>query len=388
MDRTGLLPRFRTLTLGLPVLTVLAVGAAGCSQRAEAAPPAAQAPAAGQPAPFANPPTLPGTLDTATLAAKVKPAVEKRAQQEQDPFEYFFRGPRGKGGGGQDDGAGEFRQRSLGTGILVDDKGHVVTNAHVVEDADQVKVRLADEREIEAIVRGRDARLDIAVLELKGAKDLPPPAALGDSESLRVGEYVVAIGNPFGLGHTVTMGIVSAKGRAIGAGPYDDFIQTDASINPGNSGGPLFDTRGRVIGINTAINPAGRGIGFAIPINDVKAVLPDLLSKGTVSRGRLGLAFKPLDGAKAKELGFAIPKGAIVGDVEPRGPADRAGLRSGDVILAVGPLEVVHATDLPRFVARNAPGTKVDLTVLRDRKEQHVGVVLDEIKEPATRPGR
>ena len=159
--------------------------------------------------------------------------------------------------------------------------------------------------------------------------------SLGSSEALRVGEYVVAIGNPFGLGNTVTMGIVSAKSRAIGAGPYDDFIQTDASINPGNSGGPLFNLLGQVVGINTAINPQGRGIGFAIPVDALKDILPQLQSSGRVARGRLGVAIQSVDLALAKALGLERPKGAMVAEVEPGGPADRAGLRPGALLLRV-----------------------------------------------------
>src|SRR5258708_24981047 len=225
------------------------------------------------PAPFATPPLLPGTPDVAALVAKIKPSVvnittihESRPAKldENLPFgmdPFFPFGPGRRGGGDQ-----VFRQQALGSGFIVDSMGRVVTNAHVVDGANDVKVKLADEREYSAKVLGRDQRLDLAVLELQGAKDLPA-AALAPSEQLRVGEYVVAIGNPFGLGHTVTMGIVSAKSRTIGAGPYDDFIQTDAAINPGNSGGPLFNSKGQVVGINTAITAQGKGIGFAIPVD-------------------------------------------------------------------------------------------------------------------------
>src|SRR5208282_2230045 len=195
---------------------------------------------------------------------------------------------------------------------LIDKQGHVVTNAHVIDDADVVKVKLTDDREYTAKVIGKDTRMDLAVLQLQNASDLPEPVALGSSDALRVGEYVVAIGNPFGLGGTVTMGIVSAKGRTIGAGPYDDFIQTDASINPGNSGGPLFNLRGQVVGINTAINPNGKGIGFAIPVDELKDVLPQLLTSGKVARGRIGVVIQGVDPALAKALGLDKPKGALV----------------------------------------------------------------------------
>src|SRR5262249_40402236 len=209
--------------------------------------------------------------------------------------------------------------------------------------------------------------LDIALLKLKDAKDLPA-APLGSSEQLRVGEHVLAVGNPFGLGHTVTLGIVSAKARAIGAGPYDDFIQTDASINPGNSGGPLFNWRGEVIGINTAIRPGANGIGFAIPIDAVKDVLGQLREKGHVERGRLGLAFQALTPTLATALGVDGPKGALVSDVEPGGAAARAGIKAGDVVVSVNGTPIQHADELRRRVARNAPGSTIKVGVIRDKQ--------------------
>jgi len=341
------------------------------------------------PAPFATPPLLAGTPDVASLVAKIKPSVvnittvhEMRAVRGVegpfgvDPFSPF--------GGRQGGGDQVLKQQALGSGFLVDAKGHVVTNAHVVDGADQVKVRLADDREFSAKVIGRDKRLDLAVLELHGGKDLPS-AALGSSDQLRVGEYVVAIGNPFGLGHTVTMGIVSAKDRAIGAGPYDDFIQTDASINPGNSGGPLFNLKGEVVGINTAINPNGRGIGFAIPSDALKDVLGQLIDSGRVARGWLGVAIQPVDEALGKALGTGTSKGALVAEVVSRGPAERAGIRSGDVITSVAGASVPNADDLPRIVARHAPGTNAKVEVVRSGKSQTLDVTFDELKDEPTR---
>jgi serine protease Do len=205
--------------------------------------------------------------------------------------------------------------------------------------------------------------------------------SLGASDALRVGEYVVAIGNPFGLGHTVTMGIVSAKGRTIGAGPYDDFIQTDASINPGNSGGPLFNLRGQVIGINTAINPNGKGIGFAIPVDEVKEVLPQLLVTGHVQRGRLGVLIQGVDEPLAKALGMDRAHGALVGEVEPNGPGAKAGLQPGDVIVQVDQTDVPHQIDLPRIVARHTPGSKVTVKVIRAGKELTLPVQLDALRD-------
>jgi serine protease Do len=342
------------------------------------------------PAPFSSPPTVAGQLDVATLAAKVKPAVVnimvstaiKRSRVEMD-FPFPFMVPRGRRGG---PGPGEdmFRQQGVGTGFIVDPDGHVVTNAHVVEGADQVRVKLDDDREFDATVRGRDERLDLAVLELKGAKNLPS-VAFGQSDELRIGEYVVAIGNPFGLSHTVTMGIVSAKSRTIGAGPYDDFIQTDAAINPGNSGGPLFNTRGQVVGINTAINPAGSGIGFAIPVDALKDVLPQLLEKGSVSRGRLGALVQPVEPSVAKALGLDKPTGALVAEVERGSAGEKAGLQPGDLITKVNGTEVKRSSELPRLVARNAPGSTVTLTVLRDKKERSLRATLDAIPDSERR---
>jgi serine protease Do len=382
------------LTAGIAV-------ALGCQHRAAlAANPATPAPQANtqSAAPFSTPPILPGTPDVATLVARVTPAVvnittthDVKAPQQDSDFPFGFDpfgafpelGQRRRGGGDQ-----VFHQKALGSGFIVDAAGHVVTNNHVVEEADSVRVKLADDREFDAKVKGRDARLDLAVLELVGAHDLPT-VALGSSEALRVGEYVVAIGNPFGLGNTVTMGIVSAKSRSIGAGLYDDFIQTDASINPGNSGGPLFNLRGQVVGINTAINPNGRGIGFAIPVDALKDVLPALLTAGRVARGRIGVGIQGVDVPLAKALGMDRPRGALVGEIKAGSPADRAGLKPGDVILKVDQTEISRSEELPRVVARHAPGSKVRLEYLRDRATRTVEVTLDEVQdEPAEQRGR
>lgn len=273
----------------------------------------------------------------------------------------------------------QLKRQSLGSGFIVDSRGYVVTNAHVVEHAERVRIRLADEREFDATVKGRDERLDLAVLEIEGAKDLPV-ATLGSSEAVRVGDYVIAIGNPFGLGHTVTMGIVSAKSRAVGIGPYDDLIQTDASINPGNSGGPLFNTRGEVVGVNTAINPNGRGIGFAVPVDALKEILPQLIEKGHVTRGRLGVQIQPVEEAMAKALGLERPMGALVADVEPNSAAAKAGILPGDVIVGFEGEEVPHSRALPRMVARHAPATRVKVEIVRDKAKRTVEVSLDELK--------
>ncbi|HEU4405698.1 MAG TPA: trypsin-like peptidase domain-containing protein [Polyangiaceae bacterium] len=328
------------------------------------------------------------------LVASVRPVVVNITAEQRlvvgrptvaSPFDFFDLGPFARPG----DPGGDrvLRRQALGTGFLIDAEGRVVTNAHVVADASAVRVRLADEREFEARVRGRDEQLDLAVLELADAKGLPV-AQLGSSERLEIGESVVAIGNPFGLGHTVTSGIVSAKSRAIGAGPYDDFIQTDASINPGNSGGPLFDLGGRVVGINTAVNPEGQGIGFAIPVDVLKRVLPQLVERGHVERGRLGVVVQPMDARLSRALGLERARGALVGEVQPGGPAAAAGLEAGDVIVRVGNDEVRHGTDLPKLVARHAPGETVRLEALRRGEAKTFTVTLGRLEPPEAAAGR
>ncbi len=352
------------------------------------------------PAPFATPPVLTGTPDIATLVAKVKPAVvnittvqERKVSGGETPdlgqlFPFLdpgqAPGPRRHHGGGD----GVTKQQALGSGFLVDTRGHVVTNAHVVEGADAVKVKLADDREFKAKVVGKDERLDVAVLQLENPPADLPVASLGLSEGTRVGEYVVAIGNPFGLGNTVTMGIVSAKGRTIGAGPYDDFIQTDASINPGNSGGPLFNLHGQVVGINTAISAQGKGIGFAIPIDAVKQVYSELVATGHVTRGRMGVVIQGMDEDLAKAVGLDRVRGALVEDVEAGGPAEKAGIKAGDVVLSIDGQPVTHSEDLPRLVAMHRPGTQVKLSILHDKLPHDVGVTLVALEEKAERGAR
>src|SRR3984957_18123763 len=387
----------------LPLLTALAAGltvGTGCQHPAAAA--SAQDPVAQTPAPFATPPVLPGTPDIATLAARVRPAVVNITTVHEvhvprgdfgfpgfgDLLPFFHQGQRGRVPGaeqGEGEGDAVQKQQALGSGFLIDAQGHVVTNAHVVEDADRVKVKLADDREYRAKVFGKDVRLDIAVLKLEDPPNDLPFTALGSSDALRVGEYVVAIGNPFGLGNTVTMGIVSAKGRTIGAGPYDDFIQTDASINPGNSGGPLFNLRGQVVGINTAINPNGKGIGFAIPIDAVKQILPQLIATGHVQRGRLGVAGHPMDADLAKALGLDKSKGALVEEVESGSPAEQAGIKAGDVIVSIDGQDVAHSEDLPRMVTPHQPGTQVKVGVWHDHKLADKSMTLVSLKEDGAR---
>jgi serine protease Do len=379
----------------VPLTGLALVLATGCQHSAGAA---AQSDAIPQtPAPFSTPPVLAGAPDVATLVAKVKPAVVNITTIHEvkmprgdmgmsdmfNMFPFFGHGhddQRGPRGGGEGDEV--MKQQALGSGFIIDAQGHVVTNTHVIDGADAVKVRLSDDREYKAKVIGKDPRLDVAVLALENPPHDLPVTSLGASgDGLRVGEYVVAIGNPFGLGNTVTMGIVSAKGRTIGAGPYDDFIQTDASINPGNSGGPLFNLRGQVVGINTAINPQGKGIGFAIPIDAVKDVLPQLLTSGHVARGRLGVVIQSMDDDLAKALGVDRARGALVESVEPGSPADKAGVKAGDVIVALDGQDVPRSEDLPRMVARHAPGTAVKVTLIRDKQKRTLDMSLAALKE-------
>jgi serine protease Do len=269
----------------------------------------------------------------------------------------------------------QFRQQGSGSGVIISPDGYIVTNEHVIDGADTVSVTLTDQQEFEAKVVGRDPKTDLAVLKIE-AKQKLPAAALGDSDHLNVGDWVVAIGNPFGLTHTVTSGIVSAKGRVIGAGPYDDFIQTDASINPGNSGGPLFDLNGNVVGINTAIILQGQGIGFAIPVNIAKTLLPQLMETGSVTRGYLGVSIQTLTPSLAKALNLETHKGALVSDVVPSGPAEQAGIARGDVIMKFNDKAIDDSRDLAATVASTPVGKDTKVLVLRDGREKTLSLTV------------
>jgi serine protease Do len=273
----------------------------------------------------------------------------------------------------------EFRQKSLGSGFIIDKEGYILTNNHVVEKAEQIKVKLSDKKEYDAQVIGTDPKTDVALIKIKAAGSLPV-VHLGDSDKLEVGEWVVAIGNPFGLEQTVTAGIISAKGRVIGAGPYDDFLQTDASINPGNSGGPLFNLRGEVVGINTAIVAGGQGIGFAIPINMAKALLPQL-KKGKVVYGYLGVYIQDITPELAAAFGLKEPKGVLVSDVTPDSPAKKAGISKGDVILEYDGKQVEDKGQLTKTVGRTPIGKKVKLIVLRDKEQKILWATIAEVSE-------
>ncbi|MDQ3266580.1 MAG: Do family serine endopeptidase [Myxococcota bacterium] len=294
------------------------------------------------------------------IAARGRGRAGPRSPQE-DMFERFF-------GGGQQ-GQEQLRQ-GMGSGFIIDSSGTILTNNHVVEGAVQIQVRLDDGRTFDAEVLGRDPLTDVAVIKLKGknVKDLPY-VKLGDSDASRPGDWALAIGNPFGLASSVSLGIVSATARDIQAGPYDDFIQTDAAINPGNSGGPLFNLKGEVIGINTAIVGGGSGIGFAVPSNLVRALLPMLMKEGVVSRGYLGVGIQTLTAQLSEAMGVPSKTGAIVLSVADDSPARKAGvLKPDDVIVGIDGKKIDSADMLTRLVALKRPGTAVQLTYYRGTK--------------------
>lgn len=285
----------------------------------------------------------------------------------RNPFEDFF--------GPVPEPQQEYKQQSLGSGFIIGKEGYIVTNNHVVDSADQIKVRLADENEYDATVVGRDPKTDLALIKIDGAKNLNP-LPLGDSEKLKVGTWVVAIGSPFGLEQTVTQGIVSAKKRVIGAGPYDDFIQTDASINPGNSGGPLLDLRGRVIGINTAIIASGQGIGFAIPINLAKTIVAQLKEKGEVTRGWLGVGIQDLTPELADYYGVESHQGVLVTQVFEGDPAAKAGVQKYDIITALNGQPISTGRELSAAIANTPVGEKTRINILRGNKELALTVTV------------
>ncbi|MBI5190289.1 MAG: Do family serine endopeptidase [Nitrospirae bacterium] len=268
----------------------------------------------------------------------------------------------------------QVEEKSLGSGVVISSDGYILTNNHVVANARDVRVTLPGGTVKAGEVVGGDEKTDLALIKVD-ASGLQA-AKLGDSDSLEVGDWAVAIGNPFGLSHTVTAGIVSAKGRELGAGPYDDFIQTDASINPGNSGGPLFNTCGEVVGINTAINPAAQGIGFAIPINIAKIVAADLKAEGRVVRGWLGAGAQAITPELADAFHMKEPRGLVITSVEKGSPAAEAGLHIGDVVLSFAGREITHSSELPWLVASSKVGSKLPITVLRDGQEARLEVVI------------
>ena len=328
----------------------------------------------------------------ADLAEKLSPAVvnisttmvvngNNRPQMPQfpegSPFEDFFKEF-------QDRGEPSRRAQSLGSGFIIDAAGIVVTNNHVIENADEISVILANDESFQAEVIGRDAKTDIAVLQIDPGDSKLTAVSFGNSDGLRVGDWVMAIGNPFGLGGTVTAGIVSARGRDIGSGPYDDFIQTDASINRGNSGGPLFNLDGEVIGINTAIfsqTGGSVGIGFAISANLATQVVGQLQDYGRTRRGWLGVFIQEVTEDIADSLGLDSAKGALIASVTEAGPADEAGMQAGDVIIRFDGKDVVKSRDLPRIVAETPVETTVDVEVVRGGERKILSVTLGELEQ-------
>jgi serine protease Do len=333
--------------------------------------------------------------DFVRLAEKAGPAVVNISTRKvvENPMGQFLRRlPRGGQGDPFQDFFDQFErffgdqmpnreQRSLGSGFIISADGYIVTNNHVVEGADSITVNIqrreGKEESYDAEVVGTDPETDLALIKINATAPLPV-LEFGDSDRLRVGEWVMAIGNPFGLDHTVTAGIVSAKGRNIGSGPYDSFIQTDASINPGNSGGPLINGDGEVIGINTAIIASGQGIGFAIPSNWARQVIDQLRQYKTVRRGWLGVSIQDVDEKVARTLGLSKAAGALVASVTPGDPADKAGIHAGDVIIALDGEPISSSSDLTRRVGAMAPGEKVEVSLWRKGKVEKVTVTLEE----------
>ncbi len=318
----------------------------------------------------------------APVVKKAAPSVvnistTKTVTRQIDPFfDDFFGGffggnPYGNGGGQK------FKSSALGSGFIIDMNGYIVTNNHVIEGAEEIIVKLQDEREFKATIVGTDPLTDLALLKIDTLGASITPILLGDSDKAEIGDWVVAIGNPLGLGGTVTAGILSAKGRVLGDGPYDNFIQTDVSINPGNSGGPLINMDGEVIGINTAIIQSAQGLGFAVPVNMLKNIIPKL-KQGKVTRGWIGVTLQPLDEKLAKSFGLNDTKGVLIADVSKGEPGDKAGLKAGDIVIAVDGKKATDSRTLVGIIGSKSPNDKVVLTVIRDSKQQNITVTLGE----------
>ncbi len=334
-----------------------------------------------------------GIPSFAPLAQEVMPAVvninttktiaagpRRPYPRGQDPFEQFFGEDFWERFGGR---RGPQKQRSLGSGFVIDNSGYIITNRHVVNGADDIDVQFSNGKSYKAKLIGEDAKTDVALLKIKPEGKLPT-VALGDSSKLQIGDWVLAVGNPFGLEHTVTAGIVSARDRVIGAGPYDDFIQTDASINPGNSGGPLFDQHGKVIGIATAIfsqSGGNIGIGFATPINLARAVVDQLRVSGKVVRGWLGVSIQPLGPDLRQALNLGDLEGALVADVQRNSPAEKGGLKRGDVVVGLNGKAVAEPGALSREIAMMKPNTEVELRVIRDGRPRTLAVRIGQLPE-------
>jgi serine protease Do len=315
----------------------------------------------------------PSVVNIATTQ-KPRPVEGRRGPQVppqyRGPFEEFF-----------ERFFGEQPQRerhSLGSGVIMDARGYILTNNHVIEQADQIEVRLSDKRKFQATVIGKDPKTDLAVIKIENAGDLPV-ARLGNSDRIRIGEWAIAIGNPFGLTQTVTVGVISAVGRAdVGITTYEDFIQTDASINPGNSGGPLVNLAGEVVGINTAIVASGQGIGFAIPVNMARQIATRLIAQGKIVRGWLGIGIQELTDELAAQFGVQPGDGVLVGNVMPGSPAEKAGLKTGDIIQELNGVKITGVRQLQREVADSPANSQAVLAILRDKQRLTLAVTLGE----------
>src|SRR6059058_4702437 len=378
--------------LALALVAGVALGAFSAS-RAELRRPPLAAPAPVSPIPVVPVQMPPQGGTFASVADAIKPAVinintvsRGAGPQGRTPFEEYF-------------GEEFFRrffgevperipQRSLGSGVIVDATGIALTNAHVVEKATEIEVITLDGGKHKAKVVGLDKKTDLAVLKLDDGKGQFKFARLGDSDRMQVGDWVIAVGSPFGLQATVTAGIVSAKARNIGQGPFDDFIQTDAAINPGNSGGPLVNMAGEVIGINTAIVAGGSGIGFAIPSNMARKIYTEINSKGRVTRGWLGVSIQPLTAELAKSFNAKDTKGVLISDVIGESPAAKAGLKPGDILLEFDGKKVEAPADLQRTVGLAQPGQEAKMKVWRDQGEKTIDIKIGEAPDDKETPAR
>ena len=383
----------RTLALVLALAVMLGIVVGGRAASRSEAPRAPATDTAPPPAASTQIPLQSNTF--ARIAEAIKPAVinintiSRGGALGRTPFEEFFGEEFFKRFFGEL--PERIPQRSLGSGVVVDPSGIALTNAHVIEGATSIEVISPDGRKHKAKVVGADKKTDLAVLKLDDGRGSFPAARLGDSDRVQVGDWVLAVGSPFGLQATVTAGIISAKARQIGQGPFDDFLQTDAAINPGNSGGPLVNLAGEVIGINTAIVAGGTGIGFAIPSNIAKRIYGELLAKGRVTRGWLGVSIQPLTPELARSFGAKDSRGVLVSDVMRDSPAAKAGLQTGDILLEFDGKKLEGPGDLQRAVGLAPPGTTARTRVWRDRGEKtldlKIGDAPDE-REVAARGSR
>lgn len=361
------------LISGLVVATLPACKTDSNKPTAPDTPPAAQAPPVPEPAPE----LLATQAAFIDVSEKVTPSVVniQAARVSRTPrlgplfedfFNEMFRGRR----------LPQQKSRSLGSGVIISSDGYILTNEHVIKGAEEIKVKLSDDRVYEGRLVGSDPRTDVAVLKIESTEKLPA-AVLGDSDKLQVGQWALAIGNPFGLDRTLTVGVVSATGRTnVGIEDYEDFIQTDASINPGNSGGPLLNIYGEVVGINTAIVASGQGIGFAIPINMARAISDQLMTTGQVVRGWLGVSIQDLSAELADSFGLDRATGALVNQVLPDSPAQQAGIRRGDILLELQGRTIRNASDLQQLIANTPAGKTVDLKILREGRESTIQVTI------------